>query len=350
MLTSSGCGKTHLAAHVWHAGDKLDRQQYVREARAAGILDVVSNVIVQRSKETRICCVNFNGPSSWSAEDDVMVKRSTWYKKAYIEEDHQKPGKHIEDAHKLPLYLRVLWFLWYQSTVPYPLFALHAWMRIRNEWLSVDSVIDEAMLQLRGGRIAILVDELTMATVVPGDRRLCELYRHIICTISNAGPGSALFLSLPFLFILAEVSPQQVTALISPGGLPPRSRLSTPGGMRDGSPWSLVTVGTLSPPSFGQLYDNLLPVVQARSIYLARSVSGAHLASLCNALASCEPGTPLWDVISSAYVDTGMTSSVANLLLQTMFSPALLVAGFISCTVEGSSPLMLANGARPADN
>lgn len=371
VMASSGCGKTHLAADVWHAGDKLDRQQYVRAARAAGISDVVWNVIAERAKETRICCVNFNGLSSWSAEDEAMVKRSTWYMKAYIKEDQQKPEKHIDDAHKLPLYLRVLWCLLYQATVPYPVFALHAWMRIRNGWLSVDSVIEEALLQLRGGRIAILVDELTMATVFPHDRRLCELYRHIICTFSNAGPVTALFFSLSFLFILAEVSPQQVTALISPGGMPPRARMSTPGGMGDGSPWSLVTVGTLSPPSFDQLYDNLLPVVQARSIYLARSVAGAHmsdseevtsamaricgghlrtLASLRQAVAFCEPSTPLWDVISSACVDTGMTSSVANLLLQTLCFPALLVAGFISCTVEGSSPLMPAIGARPSDD
>lgn len=49
---------------------------------------------------------------------------------------------------------------------------------------------------MRQGRVAIFVDELTMATVDSGDRRLRELNRHLIYTFTGEAFVSAMFFSL----------------------------------------------------------------------------------------------------------------------------------------------------------
>lgn len=464
VSSTSGCGKTHLAMDVWHAGNKLDQPLYADIAHAAGISDTTWSCIARQAKATPICCVNWNGLTSWGWEDEDMVKTSLWYEELYVK-DVKKPvddgaghagvdvpvdgpsagvdgpsagvdgacsdgsgtygadaikstaegagsgvagiaaacadgsvsdvvGVHkavadgavadgvgalsvgaavyIKDAHLLPLYLRVLWCLMYQAAVSYSRFAQSAWEEVRAGRIPVASVVAEARGIMQQGRVAILVDELTMATVARHDRRLCELYRHILCTFTNRGFAGIVFFSLSFMFVLDEIIPAPVTkALTAPGGKLPRAKLSTPGSMGEGSPWSVAIVGTLTMPAFDELLQKLLPVAQSRAFYTVRSVegshevaaeeaasalarvSGGHLRSfkfLLNGVRDSEDDVLLWDVVVRACRDTGMTPSIFNLLLQAACFPSLLLAGLVSCTVEGSSVLIPAPGFLPADD
>lgn len=444
VMSTSGCGKTHLAADVWYARDKLDQPQYVKVARAAGITDAAWSVIAQQAKDMSVCCVNFNGLTAWCELDQEMVTSSAWYKEVYLTNPRRQQtdradgagagrggadaagsdrggadgaaadvaGEDVDgastvgadaagtdrggaggvvadaaasdvtgavgddavvykDSHLLPLYLRVLWCLMYQAAMPFGDFVFEAWARVCLGELTVASIIAEARSAVRQGRVAILVDELTMATMDAGDRRLCELYRHIICTFTGGAFVSALFFSLSFLFILEEITPKQVSsALTAAGGMPPSVKMWTPGNMGDGSPWSLVAIGTLTPPSYAELFEKLLPVVQSRTVTVARSVAGVHTADpvavadalvrvsgghlrcfsyLRREIRSCLPGSTLWDVVTQACQATGLTSSVFNLLLQTVCFPVLLVAGFCRCTINGRAILMPAPGFVPGD-
>lgn len=108
--------------------------------------------------------------------------------------------------------------------------------------------------------------------------------------------------------------------------------------MGDGSPCSLVAIGTLKPQSFTELFEMLLSFVQSRIVTVARSVAGAHAAEsdavaeavvrvsggllrcfscLRREIRSCVLASSLWNVVTQTCQVTGLTSSVFSMLLQT---------------------------------
>lgn len=321
----------------------------------------------------RVCCINFNGKCAWSEVDQAIVELSPWYEATFVDGAQQVSGAQTEspravhgdplppawsvaDAHKLPLFLRVLWGLLPQADVSFASFTLMALTRLRLGHITAAAIIAEAQEALSACRHAIIVDELTLASMHSGDRQLAELYRHIICTFtSSAVKARVLFLSLSFLFVNAEINKQRVLRPLPHGGLPPQTdKLYTPGTGGEGSPWNLVVVGQLSRRSILDIRDKLLPVASRRVIYTPRSVdgtnfanpedvagalaslSGGHMRSyayLRDRLYSCSANIKLWNVVEDAFQAIGMTTSVFKLLCHLVFFPELLVAGLLPCTV-----------------
>lgn len=384
---SSGMGKTHLGLEAWHNRDKLDQPRFARAAAAAGVSQVTWAHVCSAARDMRVCCINFSGGCAWSQVDQAIVELSPWYEATFVDGAQQVPGAQTEspravhgdplppawsvaDAHKLPLFLRVLWGLLPQADVSFASFSLMALTRLRLGHITAAAIIAEAQEALSACCHAIIVDELTLVSMHSGDRQLAELYRHIICTFtSSAVKARVLFLSLSFLFVNAEINKQRVLRPLPHGGLPPQTdKLSTPGTGGEGSPWNLVVVGQLSRRSILDIRDKLLPVVSRRVIYTPRSVdgtnfanpedvagalaslSGGHMRSyayLRDRLYSCSANIKLWNVVEDAFQATGMTTSVCKLLCHLVFFPGLLVAGLLPCTVRGKARLHIVGGGTP---
>jgi len=279
------------------------------------------------------------------------------------------PARTVADAHLVPLYLRVLWGLMYQANVSYASFSQLALTELRLGHITAVGIIAEAEEALSACRHAIIVDELTLVSMQPGDRQLAELYRHVICTFTVKLQARVLFLSLSFMFIDAEVNKDRALLPSPHGGLPPQSdNLTTPGTGGEGSPWNLVVIGRLVRRSVADIKDKLLPVAARRVICTPRTVNGSNIAqaedvadslarlsgghmrsyaNLRNMLDSCPANILLWSVVEDAFQATGVTSSARKLLRHLIFFPGLLVAGLLPCTVEGKAMLHKAGDATP---
>lgn len=384
VAAAAGLGKTHCGMDVWYFRDQLDQPRFTSAAREEGIPEEVWANVARKAKAMRVCCLNFNGLTAWDDDDTDLVKLSPWYEQVYS--DNKEPqgfsdknpptfgedaGSRVvcEDAHLLPLYLRVLWLLKHQTTMSYSALAAFVKTGLELKKFTAASVIREARDVLKRRRHAFIVDELTMARMFVGDRILSELYRHVICTFTNGRRGRVVFLSLSFLFVSDEVNTPD--PLVAPGGLPPKKgRLTTTGTSGDGSPWSLAVIATLLPPSTQQLTANLLPLAKCRTVHHPRSVgndctvdpsevsrglaslSGGHMrtfAYMRDLFAECRPGSSLWSVVMSACSLTGLTGSVGRLVSHLAFFPALLVAGLLRCDVKGDRALMPSGDSTPPD-
>lgn len=364
-------GKTHLGLDVWYYRDKLDQPRFAKAAADAGVRKADWADVCSVARGMRVCCINFNGGTPWSAEDVAFVKLSPWSKATYPDDGVElEPGAEVvPDAHLLPVYLRVLWGLMPQGDMSYDSFSQMAlaWLEVGR--ITARGIIAEARAALSAHRHAVIVDELTLATMQAGDRRLSELYRHVICTFTGL-KASVLFLSLSFLFVRAEVDAESSEVSMPHGGPPPGTVvLRTPGGGGDGSPWNLEVVGQLTPRGVPEIKENLLPVASERTVYSPRSVggsnyvaaedvaealanlSGGHMRSyafLRDELNWCRADVTLWSVVKGAFEATGMTRSINNLMKFLVFFPGLLVAGFLPCTVRGAAGLPIdGDGAPP---
>eukprot|EP00170_Pyropia_yezoensis_P001856 contig_7899_g1860 len=240
---SAGMGKTHLGIDAWYYRDELDQPRFAAVAAHAGVSSQVWTHVCSTAKTMRVCCINFNGASSWGDADCQFVSLSPWFKHTYpdghakpppadeakkpaaaqtvpqtaaqveplpatlgeslsssvaasqlvnrvdspravlagpLPGDHETDEGRYADAHTLPLYLRVLWGLLHQAEMSYKSFATMALTGLRLRQITVASIKAEAEAALSARRHAIIVDELTLARMCPGDRQLSELYRHII--------------------------------------------------------------------------------------------------------------------------------------------------------------------------
>lgn len=404
LASSAGCGKTHVGMDVWYFKDKLNKEKFDRARTAAGVRDEEWASVKKSAKAMSVCCINFNGTSAWSEDDHEMVKYSPWYKKTYdgdkndavggksdvgtgdaadgkvgvdggtgdaagnqggaLRERRRVQGSEAPDkwaeAHLLPLYLRALWCMMYQASLPYPDLAALVKERIEGGYTSARTVLAEARRVLRVHNLAIVVDELTMAGESLGDRELSELYRHVICTWTNGGRAKVIFLSLSFDFIAEERRGGRQVEVARNGRVDEDVLLRTSGLRRQGSPWSITVFETLLPPTEDELYALLLPLCLRREVKDARSVKKSRIVdpALCaRALAAVSGGhmrtfsymrdrmervvsvVPFWDLVQGASSDAGSITSVEALLENTVFFPALLVAGLVNCTVQGAARL-----------
>lgn len=367
---SSGMGKTHFGLDVWHYRDKLDQPRFAKAAADAGVRKADWADVCSVAQGMRVCCINFNGGSPWSPDDVSLVKLSPWYKATHPDDGvKQVPGaQEVPDAHLLPLYLRVLWGLMHQADMSYASFSRMALTRLRLGHVTAEGIIAEAEEALLAHRHAVIVDELTLATMHAGDRQLSELYRHVICTFTGL-QASVLFLSLSFLFVRAEIDAGSSEVFVPHGGIPPgTAALRTTGEGGDGSPWNLVVVGQLTRKSYAEVKKNLLPVASKRTVYSPRSVGGsnyaaaadvadafAHLsgghmrsyAYLRRKLNRCPAKVTLWRVVEDAFLATGVTKSARQLLRHSVFFPGLLVAGLLPCTVRGRASMPMVGAGAP---